>query len=1726
MTIGCLPNEQNGFVCDEETTSEFKPHKNMLDMAIRHVDGSSYFGDKKYTCMACENDNSAQNIFAKVIFQINPSYWEPAFGYNNLANKYVRFDHTNKTLYDPGNFFSKSLDKNFYNGDDWVHSSHYGLVTAFEAQRFTYNSGNYANNALNFPDEKYPEIKSKYHFQFMDGTEKSFKKNGEDDALPIKFKAFVEGHVTTFKFSSFSEPLVVTQEEKSLSIASDQSGIQGFDRWIDASFSVTVAPLISAQNAIVQNKDVSVPYPMKSDDYNPRKFGNIDVCDESSRLTDDSENHCYRYYQGPSRIHYGLNDWNSDDWNARFTYNGYIVNPLNTDGRDIRISEKFDIGNGKETQYQEVKVVKADYDVGKRQWILDRASRFPHDVDALKNVYETNPPSVKPVLKIKNESEENGWKIALKGDDVEYVYNEGTSIEDDVSYIRAKDDTQDNGEFERNATREISANLILDQNQDSRIARNDWIENLTFSNPLVLDRSNNGKHDYFDAELNKAADAIIVKRSDFVPGIRVPEMITLRGRVPGAKTQWSLSYSQGGTKMIPIAEGVQETEPNENDLPVMAMKDVNTLQGNTTFILMYGIGDAARKIYYKKLNLHIGEYLDASEGGLIQSMYHNVSVSFPKKAFNSDKDVTVRTINLTDNQYNVFEGLDPVGPIVEVLPSYVFDQDNEDSWPRVYIEISRSTLEEKHQNPLEVRIYKPDYISKVITPLEIQEIGFFNKGDFVKSCGDESKKSCDAPPSEWDAIRVSGLTKTFSDFLVMDKNKALLVKPTEEKPQSSPEFACEEGQTFDGEIWAGIVNGHLNYPYPCVGESNYMLQLNRNGDVVAEKQGATESRIQWEMRKGDILTKLTYEDVLKSRLALYGNNGKNLQFAGPNVRVDASLPVIESTSIEVEDYELQKRVVVDVNMSDAESGIDTVHLDFYWGGELVEKRVEVGNSSIAEDFLLTKKMVGKCVGCKLEVTITAHDYGHNYVQKKLVSETIYPFPKSLVLWYPLAEGAGTVAREAMGTGIDLNLVMSNPWTYGSSLNFSKVGDVAKPSKIWDGVGTVPMSVELRIKSGVSRTGTEFSILGWKGSKDWNIGLKDAQQLFFEFNGQRLVFSKANVKRGVEIHYVLTVDGQNVRLYRDGSLVEEKHLSTGFAWISEGSPIAGTISSYNSVSARLSGVRFYQAELNEDQVKDLYRGDVDVVDANIMVTRAVDLSDRNNLIVDQSCDLAGMAYLRQKNPVQSGSVTWNVTTNSGRYDLFMLSRGYNEMSSAVEILVDGSSMGSYDINRSGVWMSQQVDGLTLNLTSGAHNITIKPIGYTGIAAFAIAKTESAVPASMITWNENEWSIPKPKVQVEIAYPAYSDKTWMRANIRLKNITDKSLDRAKLRYYYSGEDNLVSAKSFDPDANMGVYVDAGDVFYAELQLTEPIRAHIYPYYGKVHQIGMYRTNNNAPWNFDDDPSFDAKAVDGAFHETDKVAVLDEDGNLISNFSCYDATGPATIKTPSVRVLALDERGSSNEASTIAMAVENVGKIPIYGFEVRYFIRDSKKPLLDVYSNPFANTPELFEAGNELYFVSFKYDNVILNPGEASDYGLGVKFTLHHDDWQDWDVSDDASHYGLSYEFTQADSIVVLDQMGNLLWGGVPKAADILPEISGDDNYGNIITIVSEEIIVDVPADGKYVLERVNAIGITQETVYTGYWSAGEHTVSTDNMKMISGQYLVLRNGSTIVSRVTIK
>lgn len=100
------------------------------------------------------------------------------------------------------------------------------------------------------------------------------------------------------------------------------------------------------------------------------------------------------------------------------------------------------------------------------------------------------------------------------------------------------------------------------------------------------------------------------------------------------------------------------------------------------------------------------------------------------------------------------------------------------------------------------------------------------------------------------------------------------------------------------------------------------------------------------------------------------------------------------------------------------------------------------------------------------------------------------------------------------------------------------------------------------------------------------------------------------------------------------------------------------------------------------------------------------------------------------------------------------------------------------------------------------------------------------------------------------------------------------------------------------------------------------------------------------------------------------------------------------------------------------------------------------------------------------------------------------------------------------------LILDLSGNLLWGHAPSPIfDVDYPIA--ENIGEYIYRDGEIIYVNVSSRDSYVLQVVNAAGLPMATLFNGTWNEGEHSVNVSDFSLSAGCYLVLRQGSRILT-----
>ncbi|MBO7061883.1 MAG: hypothetical protein J6W54_12435 [Fibrobacter sp.] len=1721
-----------------------KPHANMLHVTVGYGYGS-YFTDRSLSAPGgCdEHDDSGKEVMMRLTFKVDSSYWEPHWGYTNLANAFVRFDPTNTTLYGDDGYFSanKKMESklgpgfsNFFGPLGWTFSDSRddAMITAFEAQRFPMHGS--ISNPLWFPDERDDSVKITYP--------STFRWHFFGDDTVNTFGAVAEG--VDINGTPFTKQL--TSDNRSHDQKSSISGNVLID---PLNISFMVAPRLSPAMAMVQDTaKFGVPYP-----YPKQNIGALEMPD--SLATD------FKFYiTKRARVHFVVGDWNDARWDSLYVVSSslFIRNPV-TDSSlypsspiDFIIPriESVAVANGKNvldtfysysidtSHYDANGCPGYDYVKNPGCWMVPHDSLHIPNIDPLGYGRSSGVP-VKTLTIVQtdsngNSSRESFWDIELDRTENRWKIGvEGFYKTDTLGYVYSRGSVKFSG---TDRSHVVPLDSVLSQNKDVyRHHAEDipWYRDKSYSvagmylRDTSISEDSLAVHPYLSAVIDSSSKDFYVTWNKQSPDSRMAEIATFRGRVPGDSAYWRLQYVDGAGIREVIAEGVQETVPSSASDSVLARYDLSHLQGTITFELLYGNPNGT--LFRIDKVVHVGDRVNPGDSAYVQAMYGNAGVQFGEGAWGPDPvDVTVRAVAPDEYLYDAFGNLDIVGPVVEVLPSHNFG-DSFVQWPEVRVKLLREEI--GNRNVSELKIYKPDSSIRKIVPLDVQWAECFIEK--LLPVLKDSSVSCDTSVAAWDYVYLKAKTSSFSEFIVLDTATASSFEPVI-TPVLPDTLLCAE-PALD-TVWAGTYNGKLEFANPCVGRGNYLLQLRTDNAVAAEHRGMLAgTTIAWEMRNDDIWLPT---DIYTSRVDVYGVDGSLEYLRGPMVRIDSLQPMLYDMDVALADGNSGSRVVtVSASLADSVSGVARVVFDVRFGGRVVENRIVsfggVPDTVLYEQFVISPALLYGCMGCRVNVDVRIEDLGQNHVESSWRSGQIYPFPSSLVLWYPMSEGSGNVAHEIVnGAQFSFFLgTVTTPWAYGGRLSFLDSVDRSLEHKILHVDSVTPVSIEFDAIIG----GVDGNVFTWNGNGDTlKCGVQNGR-LYVDAGLGPVSFTPV-VGTGASARYVFVFDSSYVSLYVDGNFVEQKILPGGFALRNDGRPALGRLlGGKGSAFFRMSDLRIYRSALTAEQVHDLYVGaplpdepDTSVVDSTPvqLAIRAVELDSVSGLVVDQSCALPGRSYLRQGSGT-SGKAVWNVDApRAGNYALYVFGRGYSSANSRVEVSVNGVDVGTYGLRPSGLWESVRMgDSLLFSLDSGMNRVRLRPRGGAEIAGIAAISGPSLPEAHLVDYGQSGWAAPEPSVEALIHYDNVYDLTWARPRIKLRNLTGQYIYGVRIRYYYSGEGPAVAATSWYPQGPMSVVHDAGDVYYAEYALAQTIPPHGYANGGDDIQIGLYRTPNNKPWNIYDDPSYEHGSTYG-YVEAKGVVVLDSKGEMLNGWNCVDDGMPATTPASGIRALAADESNEPWKYGTLAVSVENNGSDSISGFEVRYYYRDATGTMEspDWYylgQGMGVASASRVAAGGNLYYVSLVFNNLVLKPGRRSD---AVKFGLHAQGWSEsaYSASDDPSHHGIGtgQNLQVADSVVVLDLNGNLLWGGVPRP-NFQNNVVASDSGANRVTRVGDMVYVNIDQTGYYYLEVVDAFGTVKNRIFEGTWNVGEHTVQIPASAMRAGRYIVLRRGNTILN-----
>ena len=1740
----CGPSKPE-YAFDPDTLAQTKPHADMLEITVDHGYGS-YFSDRSLKAPSgCgEHDNAGKEVMVKLTFKVKLTYWEPRWGYTNLANTFVRFDPTNSTLYGNKGYFSANANDNvggslgsefanFYGLSGWSFSSSKddAMITAFEAQRFSMR-GSIAN-PLWFPDERDDSVKIRY---------------------PSTFRWHYFGSSTGTPFGAVAEGDHIDGSHFRVGLANDTAHNQalpiGGNVPVDPlSISFIVAPRLGAKFAMVQDTTkFGVPYP-----YPGQHIGALEMPDS---LVPD-----FKFYTTErARVHFKVGDWNDVHWDSLYVVSSSLLirnpvtdsslypsspNEFSTQKQEYvaaaggrNVLDTFYSYSVETSNYDATGCPGYDYVSNPGCWMVPYDSLHIPNIDPL----EYGGSSGVPVTALTivqtdsngNASHESRWDIKLDRSTNRWKIGvEGFGVTDTLGYVYSRGSVKFSG---TDRSHVVPLDSVLSQNNNVyRHHAEDvpWYRDMSYSVVGMFLRDTSvsedglAEHPYLNAIIDSSSKDFYVTWNKLSPDSRMAEIATFRGRVPGDSAYWRLQYVDGAGIREVIDEGIQDSVVDSLPLPVLARYDLSHLQGAVTFELLYGNPNGT--MFRVDKVVHVGNRVNPGDTSYVQTMYGNAGVWFDEGAWGPDPvDVTVRAVAPEEYLYDAFGNLDIVGPVVEVLPSHKFG-DSIGQWPEVRVKLLRKEIEDRKLDVSELKIYKPDSSIRKIMPLDVQWAECFIEKPLPVL--KDSSVSCDTSVA-WDYVYLKAKTSSFSEFIVLDTATASSFEPVI-TPVLPDTLLCAE-PALD-TVWAGTYNGKLEFANPCVGRGNYLLQLRTNNAAAAEHRGMLAgTAIAWEMRNDDIWLPA---DIYMSRVDVYGVDGSIENLRGPMVRIDSLEPMLYDMDVTLADGSGGSRVVtVSASLADSLSGVERVVLDVRYGGKVVENRIVsfggVPDTVLYEQFVISPALLYDCKGCRANVDVRVEDMGHNHVESSWQSGQIFPFPSSLALWYPMSEGVGDIVHEVLGTGLNLSTgFLSSPWAYGGRLSLLSTEDRSLTRNILRVDSVTPMSIEFDAIVG-ARSGVVFTWIG--DTSTLTLGI-DERKLYVDA-GRGMVELSHFVGSGASERYVFVFDSSSVTLYVNGYVVDQKNLPGGFELCDYGQPALGRwVDGQVSAYFRMSDLRIYRSALTAEQVYDLYVGDnqpvePDSTDSTVtpvqLAVRAVELDSISGLVVDQSCALPGRAFLRQGTGL-SGRAVWNVDVpRAGDYAVYVFSRGYPSGTSLVDLSVNDVNVGTYYLNPSGLWESVRMgDSLLVTLDSGMNRITLRPLGGAELAGIAAFSARSLPEAHLVDYGQSDWTIPEPRVEAFIYYENASDVTWARPRIKLRNLTGQYIYGARVRYYYAGEGSAVAAESFYPGGPMLVANDAGDVFYAEYALYEGIVPYGYLYNGDAIQLGLHRTPNYESWNILDDPSYEHGSTYG-YVPANGVVVLDSKGEMLNAWNCIDDGRPAVVPPSNVRAIAADESSEPWKNSTVAVSVQNTGSADVSGFEVRYYYRDALGTMEppDWYYLGQQNTsiiPSKVSVGGNLYYVSLVYSNVVLKPGNSSDV---VKFGLHAHNWSAsaYNSSDDPSYHGIGagQNLLVADSIVVLDLNGNLLWGNVPRP-QFANYVVASDSGASRVTRVGDMLYIRVDQTGYYYLEIVDAFGSPQGRLFEGTWVAGEYSVQIPSSAMNPGRYVVLRRGNTILN-----
>ena len=780
----------------ETNTPNYNPNANLFNVSLWGRKDKNVFYDDYGTIKDGCNEKRWRKMDFFIEFTIPKSYWDAPFGMDNLVNRTVRFDHTNKTIFGDGsNGYWNALQDNsktkidastgsYYDGNKWKYDRAYGLLTPFEVQYLPMYPASLLDGGLNtflFADEDPLHMQSaRFDMQFFAPKDEHdyFKVLAVNTSIDSSGCDTMLTNVGFMRSTSNGRKCVVsaTSNDSVVKQTPFYSKGQSVEFYVGRNMAISRAKIDTSRNVD------TIAYPATLN----WRTQVTDSCLASGQKWDFASNGssaCYKYYDLASRIHYYYGDFTDTVWTSNFVRDdGFIKNMVNTPaiatGKTLEQRFKDSLDASKFGQKSiEISVVPSsqDYDKANRRFFVkvDTVTKM------LGNLASDHVVASVDSLRV------NSAKVSIRDSELtlstrkDTLYFRADSIAYDIVYRKSEDaDTTIKVPVRPNKAKLPMNNILA---ADSHyINYNQWAKNVVLNSAILLQLDSSAHtHLKVSGEYPDSADRYVEFRAaDSIEVKRPKELVEIRAYLKNG-INYQLAYLNGNAF---YAVPNSMLEPRWKDSIKVDTRgwyrlgwfDVNKLQGNTQFMLLWGDKDKT-SYNFAKFDMIVGRPVDASDYKTVKSLFEEVSVTFPKNSVDTVKDVTVRTIDAKDYSFDVFNNVALKGPIIEILPHMTFADSVR---PRIQVKISYDEMKAMRATPQTVRLYKVDTTGKRFVPLQNALYGFLNadgsavmEGADTLKCDDRNKMTkirCTGDSFAWAYLFISAETQTFSVFTAMD----------------------------------------------------------------------------------------------------------------------------------------------------------------------------------------------------------------------------------------------------------------------------------------------------------------------------------------------------------------------------------------------------------------------------------------------------------------------------------------------------------------------------------------------------------------------------------------------------------------------------------------------------------------------------------------------------------------------------------------------------------------------------------------------------------------------------------------------------------------------------------------------------------------------------------------------------------------------------------------------